>query len=291
MVIRRKTGYNGFKQGATGQGTKMTAMKIGIVGAGGVMGRMLIQAVARSDKTQLVGATVRPGTPHIGKDAGLAAGIEALGVPVTEDSAALFAAAETIIDFTAPAASLAHAELAARHGTALVVGTTGLSEADRAVLEVHAAKIPLVFAPNMSIGVNLMFALTRQIAAVLDNDYDIEIVEMHHRRKVDAPSGTALGLGEAAAAGRGVALAEVQQRARDGHTGPRRPGDIGFAVLRGGDVVGDHTVVFAADGERIELTHKASSRTIYADGALRAALWTKGRAPGLYGMDDVLGLK
>ncbi|MFO7481210.1 4-hydroxy-tetrahydrodipicolinate reductase, partial [Oceanibaculum nanhaiense] len=154
----------------------------------------------------------------------------------------------------------------------------------------QAQKIPLVFAPNMSIGVNLMFALTRQIAAVLDNDYDIEIVEMHHRRKVDAPSGTALGLGEAAALGRGVNLAEVQQRARDGHTGPRTPGDIGFAVLRGGDVVGDHTVVFAAEGERIELTHKASNRTIYADGALRAALWTRGRAPGFYGMDDVLGL-
>lgn len=269
----------------------MAAMKIGIVGAGGVMGRMLIQAVARSDKTQLVGATDRPGTPQIGKDAGVLAGIEALGVPVTEDSDALFAAAETIIDFTAPAASLAHAELAARHGTALVVGTTGLSDADRAVLEIHAAKIPLVFAPNMSIGVNLMFALTRQIAAVLDNGYDIEIVEMHHRRKVDAPSGTALGLGEAAATGRGVDLAAVQQRARDGHTGPRKPGDIGFAVLRGGDVVGDHTVVFAAEGERIELTHKASNRTIYADGALRAALWTKGRSPGLYGMDDVLGLK
>lgn len=269
----------------------MAAMKIGIVGAGGVMGRMLIQAVTRSDKTQLIGATDRPGAPQIGKDAGLIAGIEALQVPITEDADALFAAAETIIDFTAPAASLAHAELAARHGTALVIGTTGLSEADRAVLELHAGRIPLVFAPNMSIGVNLMFALTRQIAAVLDNSYDIEIVEMHHRRKVDAPSGTALGLGEAAAAGRGVALAEVQQRARDGHTGPRKPGDIGFAVLRGGDVVGDHTVVFAAEGERIELTHKASNRAIYAEGALRAALWTKDRSAGLYGMDDVLGLK
>lgn len=268
----------------------MTVMKIGIVGAGGAMGRMLIQAVARSDKAMLVGATDRPGTPQIGTDAGLLAGIEALDVPITGDAAMLFGAAETIIDFTAPAASLAHAELAARHGTALVIGTTGLSEADRTALQLQAEKIPLVFAPNMSIGVNLLFALTRQIAAVLDDSYDIEIVEMHHRRKVDAPSGTALGLGEAAAAGRGVDLARVQQRARDGHTGARRPGDIGFAVLRGGDVVGDHTVVFAAGGERIELTHKASNRAIYAEGALRAALWTRGRAPGFYGMDDVLGL-
>jgi 4-hydroxy-tetrahydrodipicolinate reductase len=269
----------------------MTAMKIGIVGAGGVMGRMLILAVARSDRAALAGATGRPGTPAIGKDAGVLAGIEPLGVPITEDRDALFAAAETIIDFTAPAASLAHAELAARHGTALVIGTTGLTAEDRVALQAPARKVPLVFAPNMSIGVNLMFALTRQIASVLDNGYDIEIVEMHHRRKVDAPSGTALGLGEAAASGRGVDLATVQQRARDGHTGPRKPGDIGFAVLRGGDVVGDHTVIFAAEGERIELTHKASNRAIYADGALRAALWTKGRSPGLYGMDDVLGLK
>ncbi|KZD12930.1 4-hydroxy-tetrahydrodipicolinate reductase [Oceanibaculum pacificum] len=266
-------------------------MRVGIVGAGGKMGQMLIETVHATPGVALAGASERPGAPLVGKDAGETAGVGALGVVITDDAEALFQSVDVVIDFTVPAATAAHADLAARHNTALVVGTTGLSDEQTQALRNAAARVPVIFAPNMAVGVNLLFALTQQVAAILDERFDIEIVEMHHRRKIDAPSGTALGLGRAAAAGRGVDLATVAQRARDGHTGARNPGDIGFAVLRGGDVVGDHTVVFAGMGERIELTHKASSRQIYADGAVRAALWTAGKAPGLYGMNDVLGLK
>ncbi|MBU0725631.1 MAG: 4-hydroxy-tetrahydrodipicolinate reductase [Alphaproteobacteria bacterium] len=266
-------------------------MRIGIVGAGGKMGQMLIQTVLATPGVTLGGATERAGSPLVGRDAGETAGVDTLGIAITDNADALFQSVDAVIDFTLPAVTALHAGLAARHGTAHVIGTTGLSDAEKAALRDAATKAPVVFAPNMSIGVNLLFALTQQVASILDDHFDIEIVEMHHRRKIDAPSGTALGLGEAAAAGRGVALDDVAQRARDGHTGARKAGDIGFAVLRGGDVVGDHTVVFASMGERIELTHKASSRQIYADGALRAALWTRGKAPGLYGMNDVLGLK
>ncbi|WP_313388917.1 4-hydroxy-tetrahydrodipicolinate reductase, partial [Rhodospirillum rubrum] len=180
--------------------------------------------------------------------------------------------------------------LAARHGSALIVGTTGMGPDHVAALERAAQKVPVVFAPNMSVGVTLLMALTERVAGLLKDDYDIEILEMHHRFKVDAPSGTALGLGKAAAAGRGIDLDEMATRVRDGLTGPREPGSIGFATLRGGDVVGDHTVIFAAEGERIELTHRASNRAVFAKGALRAALWTRDRAPGLYSMHDVLGL-
>ncbi|HVO13723.1 MAG TPA: 4-hydroxy-tetrahydrodipicolinate reductase [Alphaproteobacteria bacterium] len=263
---------------------------IGVVGAGGRMGRMLVAEIAGTAGCILAGATERAGSDVIGRDAGELAGLGALGVTVDTDAAALFAAADAVIDFTAPAASIAHAALAARHKKIHVVGTTGLEPKQEQALAEAARSTTIVWAPNMSLGVNLALALTERVARTLGPDWDIEIVEMHHRHKVDAPSGTALGLGRAAAAGRGVTLDAVSQRVRDGVTGPRRQGDIGFATLRGGDVVGEHSVIFAAEGERLEIVHKATSRRIFARGAVRAALWARGRAPGLYSMRDVLGL-
>jgi len=265
-------------------------MRIGIVGGGGRMGQMLIREVLNTPGAKLSGATERPGAAAIGRDLGTLVGADPIGVLVTEDTAALFAASDAVIDFTAPPATVAHAALAVAHGTALIVGTTGLSPDDHAKLADAAGKAPLVVAANFSLGVTLLAGLVRKVAATLGPDWDIEVLEMHHRHKVDAPSGTALALGRAAAAGRGVDLADVKDAVRDGHTGARTPGDIGFATLRGGDVVGDHTVIFAAEAERLELTHKAGSRAIFARGAVRAALWVAGKAPGLYSMDDVLGL-
>jgi 4-hydroxy-tetrahydrodipicolinate reductase len=264
-------------------------MKIGIVGCAGRMGRMLVAEVLAGAACTLAGGTEQPGSPDLGKDVAALVGAEPAGLSVGADTDDLFAASDAVIDFTGPAATPIHAAAAARHGVALVVGTTGLEAAHQAALEAAAAGTVVVQAANMSVGVNLLLGLTRQVAGILGPDYDIEIVEMHHRHKVDAPSGTALALGDAAAAGRDVDLATVSQRVRDGHTGARRAGDIGFATLRGGDVVGEHTVVFATEGERVELTHKASSRAVFARGAVRAALWTKGRSPGLYTMRDVLG--
>ncbi|HYH17451.1 MAG TPA: 4-hydroxy-tetrahydrodipicolinate reductase [Azospirillum sp.] len=265
-------------------------MKIGIVGCAGRMGQMLVREVAATPGCTLVGGTARVGSPAVGKDIGVLAGIEALGVAVTDDPVPLFAEADAVIDFTPPEAVERHAALAAQGQTALVIGTTGLNPAQQASIAAAATHTPIVQAPNMSVGVNVLLAVVEQVARTLGEDYDIEVVEMHHRHKVDAPSGTALGLGRAAAAGRGVKLEDVWQKTRDGYTGPRRAGDIGFATLRGGDVVGDHTVVFAADGERVEITHKASSRQVFAKGAVRAALWTADKTPGLYTMRDVLGL-
>lgn len=265
-------------------------MKIGIVGCAGRMGRMLMNAVADTTGCQLSGGTERPGSALIGKDVGEVLGRDALGAFIGENPSALFAASDAVIDFTAPAATVAHAVLAAEMGTILIVGTTGLSKDDEAKLAEAAKKTTIVYAPNFSVGVNLLMALTERAAAILGDDYDIEIVEMHHRHKVDAPSGTALGLGRAAAKGRAVALDSVWCKSRDGHPGARPKGEIGFATLRGGDVVGDHTVMFAAEGERMELSHKASSRAVFAKGAVRAALWAKGQGPGLYSMRDVLGL-
>lgn len=264
--------------------------RIGIVGAAGRMGRMLVKTVHETEGCVVAGATERPGAAEIGCDAGELAGVGPLGVTLADDAAAMFGAVDVVIDFTSPAATAAHAALAATAGCALVAGTTGLEEEHRAALATAAQTVPIVWAPNMAAGVNLLFALTERVARALDADFDIEIVEMHHRHKVDAPSGTALALGEAAAAGRDVALGDVRESGRDGITGARARGAIGFASLRGGDVVGDHTVVFAGAGERIELTHKAASREIFASGAVRAARWTAGKAPGLYGMKDVLGL-
>ena len=267
----------------------MAAMKIGVVGASGRMGLALVRQLAATDGCQLAGATERPGAATLGRDVGELSGLGPNGVKITDDPLPLFAAAEAVIDFTAPAATLAHAKLAAQGKCIHVIGTTGLEAEHLAAIASAARHTAVVRSANMSLGVNLVVQLTRQVAAMLDPDFDIEIVEMHHRMKVDAPSGTALALGEAAAAGRGVQLDAVADRGRDGITGARTRGHIGFASLRGGNVVGDHTVVFAADNERIELTHKAGDRALFARGAVRAALWARGKPPGLYGMADVLG--
>ena len=268
----------------------MDPLRIGIVGAAGRMGRMVALCAHETDGCVVAGGTEQPGSDAVGRDLGTLAGIGTLGVAVGDDPAALFAAVDAVIDFTAPAATVAHAALAAQSKTVHIIGTTGLGPDDLAAIERAAQQTAIMRAPNMSLGVNLLMGLAEQVAGALDADYDIEILEMHHRHKVDAPSGTALGLGQAVAAGRGVDLDAVAQRTRDGITGARRRGDIGFATLRGGDVVGDHAVIFAAPGERIELTHKASSREIYARGAIRAALWACGKPPGLYAMTDVLGI-
>ena len=261
-----------------------------ITGASGRMGRMLVQVVAESDKARLVGAVERPGHDWIGQDVGTAMGGAALGVTVTDDPLEAFSRAQAVIDFTAPAATVEFAGLAAQARAVHVIGTTGMSDADVARLEPASRHAVIVKAGNMSLGVNLLTLLTRKVAAALDEDFDIEIVEAHHRHKVDAPSGTALMLGEAAAEGRGVELGDVADRAREGMTGARKAGDIGFAVVRGGDIVGEHDVVFAAAGERLILRHVATDRAIFARGALKAALWGQDKRPGLYDMIDVLGL-
>lgn len=265
-------------------------LRLGIAGCGGRMGRMLVQQTLNTPGVVLAAGSERPGSDLVGQDVAAVVGAAPVGATVTDDTAAFVAACDAVIDFTTPTVTMAHADLAAARGSVLVVGTTGLGADDLARLSDAAASARIVRSPNMSVGVNLLMALTRTVAATLGEDYDIEIVEHHHRHKVDAPSGTALGLGEAAAHGRGVDLATVSDRVRDGHTGARERGHIGFAVVRGGDVVGDHTVMFAGPGERIELTHKASERGIYAHGALRAAQWAETQPNGLYSMKDVLGL-
>jgi len=265
-------------------------MKIGIVGCAGRMGRLLVAEVLATSGCGLAGGSERPDSPAIGQDVAALAGGQPAGIAVTGDADRLFAAADVVVDFTVPAATVRHAELAAARGTAMVIGTTGLGPDHQAAIDALARKAAVVQAANMSVGVNLLLGLTARVAGLLGPEFDIEIIEMHHRHKVDAPSGTALALGRAAAEGRGVELEAVAQRVRDGHTGARRAGDIGFATLRGGDVVGEHTVLFAGEGERIALSHTATSRALFARGAIRAALWTAGRAPGLYSMRDVLGL-
>jgi|RhiMethySRZTD1v2_1073278.scaffolds.fasta_scaffold309332_2 4-hydroxy-tetrahydrodipicolinate reductase len=269
-------------------------VNVAIAGAGGRMGQALIEATLGAvPDFALVAALDVAGSPALGRDAGERFG-RTTGIVVGSDIDAAVKAADVLIDFTRPAGTLGHAAACARQRKALVAGTTGLTAAQKADLAAHARTIPIVFAPNMSVGVNVLVKLVEMAAARLGPAYDIEIVEMHHKHKVDAPSGTALWLGEAAAAGAGVDLADHAVRARDGVTGERKPGTIGFAALRGGDVVGEHTVVFAAAGERVELTHRATSRQNFAAGALRAAAFAAGRlaplAPGLYGMNDVLGL-
>jgi len=265
-------------------------MQLGVVGCSGRMGRMLVQQIHETAGTRLVAVSERADSAVVGTDIGLLAVGEALGVPISGDAGAVFETAEAVIDFTVPEATVLHARQAAARGRALVIGTTGLAPEHQAEIAKAARQVPIVQAANMSLGVNLLLGLVRQVAAALDPAFDIEIVEMHHRHKVDAPSGTALALGRAAADGRKVDLESVADRVRDGHTGPRGPGRIGFATLRGGDVVGEHTVIFAGSGERIELTHKAAGRHIFAAGAVKAALWTKDKGPGLYSMQDVLGL-
>ncbi|MDT8346073.1 MAG: 4-hydroxy-tetrahydrodipicolinate reductase [Thermohalobaculum sp.] len=264
--------------------------RIVVTGASGRMGRMLIETVRESDRAELAGATERAGHPWVGEDLGVALGGAPMGVIVTDDPLEPFAQAHAVLDFTTPAATLDHAALAAQARLVHVIGTTGLAEADLARLAAAARHAVIVRAGNMSLGVNLLVQLTRQVAAALDDDWDIEIVEAHHRDKVDAPSGTALMLGEAAAAARGIDLAQAADRGRDGLTGVRARGHIGFAAIRGGDVVGEHDVIFATGGERIVLRHIAGDRRLFARGALKAALWGQGCPPGEYSMLDVLGL-
>ena len=264
-------------------------MNIGIAGCAGRMGRMLAATVLETPGARLAGGSERPDHEAVGADLGQLAGAAATGARIDGDPARMFAAADVVIDFTTPELILSHVGLALDHGTALVVGTTGLKPEHEAALGRAAAKVAVVQAANMSVGVNLLLGLARQVSAILDDGFDIEIVEMHHRHKVDAPSGTALALGKAAAEGRGVALDDVAVRARDGIVGPRPKGQIGFATLRGGDVVGEHTVIFASDDERIEFTHRAAHRDLFARGALRAAQRLARAEPGCYGMDDILG--
>ncbi len=268
----------------------MAEISIGVVGCAGRMGRTLVREVVRTPGCQIAGGTEAPNSLALGDDLGELAGVGTLGLSVSYDARELFERADVVLDFTTPAATLAHAALAAATSTVLVIGTTGIGAEGEAALRSAAKKTAIVWSPNMSVGVSLLTAMVEQAAAKLDQRYDIEIVEMHHRHKVDAPSGTALAFGRAAAKGRGVNFAAKTVRPRDGNTGPRKPGDIGFAVLRGGDVVGDHTVVFAGEGERIELTHRAGGREVFAQGAVRAALWAASKPPGLYSMRDVLGI-
>ncbi|HYA72000.1 MAG TPA: 4-hydroxy-tetrahydrodipicolinate reductase [Roseiarcus sp.] len=265
-------------------------MRLVVTGAAGRMGRMLVRTIAETPGLVLSAAIERAGAPALGEDAGLVAGVGATGVRLSDDPLAALLNADGVIDFSAPAATVEMAALAAQARIAHIVGTTGLSEGDLANLAAAARHAPIVRSGNMSLGVNLVAKLVRDAARALGQEFDIEIVEMHHRGKVDAPSGTALLLGEAAAEGRGVALSEHSERGRDGLTGARKPGAIGFASLRGGTVIGDHSVIFAGDGERIVLSHHAEDRALFARGALKAALWARGRKPGLYSMADVLGL-
>ncbi len=268
----------------------MSDMRLIVAGAGGRMGRTLVHAIAAMDGTTLVGAVDAPGSAVIGRDAGELAGLGKNGVQVAADVEPLLAQADGLLDFTIPAATLALAELAARQGLVHIIGTTGLSGENEKLIAEAAKRAVIVKSGNMSMGVNLLAALVKRVAKTLDEDFDIEIVEMHHNKKIDAPSGTALMLGRAAAEGRSIDLDQRSERGRDGHTGSRTAGDIGFASLRGGSVVGDHTVIFAGPAERIELSHKAEDRMIFARGAVRAALWARGQKPGLYSMADVLGL-
>lgn len=261
-----------------------------VTGASGRMGQMLVQTIAASDKARLVGAVERADHPWVGQDVGAAMGGAPLGVTVTDDALDAFSRAQAVIDFTAPAATREFATLAAQARAVHVIGTTGMDDADLAHLKACARHATIIRAGNMSLGVNLLTQLTKRVAAALDEDFDIEVIEAHHNQKVDAPSGTALMLGEAAAEGRGVDLNAVSDRARDGITGKRERGHIGFHAIRGGDIVGEHDVMFAAAGERIILRHVASDRTVFSRGALKAALWGQGKAPGEYDMIDVLGL-
>ena len=267
----------------------MSNLKIGIVGAAGRMGRALIRASHEASGCEIVGGTERAGACDIGTDLGTLAGLAPLGVALTDDPLELAARVDALLDFTTPSATVDVAGLAANGRIVHVIGTTGFSDSDEAAIKRAANHATIIKAGNMSLGVNLAVALTKKIAATLDPDFDIEVVEMHHRQKVDAPSGTALMLGQAAADGRGVDLNTNAVKTRDGHTGARQEGSIGFATLRGGDVVGDHTVVFAGPGERIEISHKASDRAIFARGAVKAAQWGFGKGPGLFTMADVLG--
>lgn len=269
----------------------MSDMRLIVAGAGGRMGRALTRVIAETPGAVLAGALEAPGSELLGKDAGVLAGLPANDVKLSADLWALSANADGILDFTVPGATIANVAIAAERGLVHVIGTTGLSVSDEAVIRSVTSRAIVVKSGNMSLGVNLLAALVRRVAQSLDDSFDIEVLEMHHKAKIDAPSGTALLLGEAAAEGRKIALAQHSARGRDGLTGSRRSGDIGFASLRGGTVTGEHSVIFAGPMERIELTHRAEDRTMFAQGAVKAALWARHQKPGFYSMVDVLGLK
>jgi 4-hydroxy-tetrahydrodipicolinate reductase len=266
-------------------------MKLAIAGAAGRMGRVLTRIVQDTPGAEIAGGLESEGSPNLGADMGVLAGIGPINLAVTSDPLALLTRVDGIIDFTVPAATLALVELSAQARIVHVIGTTGIDATGEARIKAAARHARIVKSGNMSLGVNLLAAMVKRVAAALGEDFDIEIAEMHHRHKIDAPSGTALLLGKAAAEGRGITLDQRSVRSRDGHTGARPVGDIGFATLRGGSVVGDHTVMFAGPSERIELSHRAESRDIFARGAVRAALWAMDKKPGLYSMNDVLGLE
>ncbi len=267
----------------------MSDVEMGVIGCAGRMGQALLREIQQTEGAALAGGIERAGHQAIGQDVGAQAGLGALGLEVGDDVGALMEASDVVLDFTAPEATVRAAAIAAETGTALIAGTTGIEAEGEALITAAAERTVIVRAANFSVGVNLLLQLTRQVAAVLDPDFDIEVVEMHHRHKVDAPSGTALALGIAAAEGRQVDHDEVAERGRDGITGARARGAIGYAALRGGNVAGEHSVIFAADNERIELTHKAGDRAIFARGGVRAALWAHGKPAGRYSMMDVLG--
>ncbi|WP_298254924.1 4-hydroxy-tetrahydrodipicolinate reductase [Bradyrhizobium sp.] len=268
----------------------MSEMRLIVAGAGGRMGRALTRVISETEGAVLAGALEAPGSELLGQDAGVLAGLPANGVLLSADLWSMSANADGILDFTVPGATIANVAIAAQRGLVHVIGTTGLSASDDAVIQSVTSRATVVKSGNMSLGINLLAALVKRVAQSLDASFDIEILEMHHRAKIDAPSGTALMLGEAAATGRRIALGEHSARGRDGETGARRSGDIGFASLRGGSVTGDHSVIFAGAMERIELTHRAEDRTMFAQGAVKAALWARDKKPALYTMADVLGL-
>ena len=274
---------------APGGTAETRVLNIAVAGAGGRMGRMLIEAVAAAGDLRLSGALDIAGSPAIGHDAGAFAG-RPLGVAVTADLGVGLQGADVLIDFTRPEGTLAHLAACRERGVRMVVGTTGLTPVQKAEVTAASEHIAIVLAPNMSVGVNVMLKLVEQAARALGEGYDLEVVEAHHKHKVDAPSGTALALGEALARARGVSLAEAGVFERHGHTGERRAGSIGFATVRGGDIVGEHTVLYCGTGERIEISHKSGSRTNYAAGSLRAARFAAAQSRGLFGMADVLGL-
>jgi len=268
----------------------MQKIRCAIVGAGGRMGRMLIEAVLQAPDAELAAALEMPGSPFLGKDAGELVGLPC-GVKVSDDVEAALSAADCLIDFTRPEGTLHHLEVCRRHGVHAVIGTTGFSAVQKQQIEAIARDIPIVFAPNMAVGVNVVFKLLDMAARILNDGYDIEVIEAHHRHKIDAPSGTALRMGEVVAKALGRDLEECAVYGREGITGERPAQQIGFATVRGGDIVGDHTVLFAGTGERVEISHKASSRMHFAQGALRAARFLRSHPHGLFDMQDVLGLR
>lgn len=263
-------------------------MKIGVTGISGRMGKVIAEMVLADPIAELTAGFVRKGNNFDGLDLGEFLGQEKNGFKITSDLDHFVKSCEAIIDFSSPAFSLECAKKAIEHNKIFVCGTTGFSEAEKQQLAEYSKQCVIIWSSNMSVGVNVLFGLAEKVAAILRDDYDVEIVEMHHRNKVDAPSGTALSLGAAVAKGRGVDLKEVANMGRNGGNSPRKKGEIGFASLRGGDVIGDHTVVFAAEGERVELTHKATNRNVFASGAIRAAIWGSGQKAGFYLMKDVL---